>query len=117
MLHVRLIAPPESAPHVLQLLDASPSVTQLCVTEQSARKPPGDVVSFEVAREGATSVLEALWSRRAQLWSRTWTSASPSPRSGPKKKLPANRRRRWFGRIWSRAPAKKPASPSPTSVS
>ena len=60
MLHVRLIAPPESTPQVLELLDASPAVTHLCVNEQSARKPSGDVVSFDVAREGATSVLEGL---------------------------------------------------------
>jgi hypothetical protein len=58
MLHVRLIAPPETKPEVLRVLDASPAVTHLCVNEQSARKPSGDVVSFDVAREGATSVLE-----------------------------------------------------------
>lgn len=60
MLHVRLIAPPESTAEILQLLDASPAVTHLCLNEHSARKPSGDVVSFDVAREGATSVLEAL---------------------------------------------------------
>lgn len=60
MLHVRLIAPPESTAEILRLLDASPAVTHLCLNEQSARKPSGDVVSFDVAREGATSVLEAL---------------------------------------------------------
>jgi uncharacterized hydrophobic protein (TIGR00271 family) len=60
MLHVRLIAPPQTTSEVLQLLDASPAVTHLCVNEQAARKPSGDVVSFDVAREGATSVLEAL---------------------------------------------------------
>jgi uncharacterized hydrophobic protein (TIGR00271 family) len=60
MLHVRLIAPPESTSKVLELVDASPAVTHLCVTENSARKPAGDVISFDVAREGATSVLEAL---------------------------------------------------------
>jgi hypothetical protein len=90
MLHVRLIAPPGSTPQVLQLLDASPAVTHLCVNEQSARKPSGDVVSFDVAREGATSILEAVeistWTAMAQLWWKTWTSAFPSPRSGPKKK-------------------------------
>lgn len=60
MLHVRLIAPPESTAEILRLLDASPAVTHLCLNEQSARKPSGDVVSFDVAREGATSVLEAV---------------------------------------------------------
>ena len=60
MLHVRLIAPPETTPQVLQSLEISPAVTHLCVNEQSARKPSGDVVSFDVAREGATTVLETL---------------------------------------------------------
>jgi hypothetical protein len=60
MLHVRLIAPSESTQQVLQVLETSPAVTHLCVNEQSARKPSGDVVSFDVAREGATRVLEAL---------------------------------------------------------
>ena len=45
MLHVRLIAPPESTELVLQVLETSPAVTHLCVNEQSARKPSGDVVS------------------------------------------------------------------------
>ncbi len=60
MLHVRLIAPPESTSEVLRLLDGNPAVTHLCVTENGARKPSGDVVSFDVARESATEVLEAL---------------------------------------------------------
>jgi hypothetical protein len=60
MLHARLITPSESTPKVLQFLEASSAVTHLCINEQSARKPAGDVVSFDVAREGATSVLEAL---------------------------------------------------------
>ncbi len=60
MLHVRLIAPPESTMEVLRLLDGNPAVTHLCVTENGARKPSGDVVSFDVARESATEVLEAL---------------------------------------------------------
>jgi hypothetical protein len=51
MLHVRLITPHESTPQVLQFLEASTAVTHLCVNEQSARKPSGDVVSFDVARE------------------------------------------------------------------
>ena len=60
MLNVRVIAPPESTSEVLQLLDRSPAVTHLCVTENGARKPLGDVVSFDVARESATEILEAL---------------------------------------------------------
>jgi hypothetical protein len=41
MLHVRLIAPPESTGQVLQVLETSPAVTHLCVNEQSARKTIG----------------------------------------------------------------------------
>jgi uncharacterized hydrophobic protein (TIGR00271 family) len=60
MLHVRLIAPPELTSEVLRLLDGSHAVTHLCVNPNAARKPSGDVVSFDVARESATDVLEAL---------------------------------------------------------
>ena len=45
---------------MLQFLEASPAVNHLCVNEQSVRMPSGDVVSLDVAREGATSILEAL---------------------------------------------------------
>jgi Domain of unknown function (DUF389) len=44
----------------VQFLDTSPAVTYLWVSEGNARKPSGDVVSFDVAREGATSIFEAL---------------------------------------------------------
>jgi hypothetical protein len=102
MLHVRLIAPPETTSKVLQLLDASPAVTHLCVNEQSARKPSRDVVSFDVAREGATSVLEALrgfgLGGMAPLWWRISTSAFPNPRSRLRKRPLVNRRMLWFGR-------------------
>jgi uncharacterized hydrophobic protein (TIGR00271 family) len=60
MLHVRVIAPSESTLEVLRLLETNPAVTHLCVTENGARKPSGDVVSFDVARESATEVLQAL---------------------------------------------------------
>jgi len=56
ILHIRLIAPPETTSNVLQLLDASPAVTHVCIKEQSTRRRSGDLVSFDVARERATSV-------------------------------------------------------------
>ena len=103
---------------MLQFLEASPAVNHLCVNEQSVRMPSGDVVSLDVAREGATSILEALeasaWSRRAPSWSRTWTSVSPSPRLEPNKKPLANRPTRWSGSSWNKARARKLGSPSPT---
>ena len=103
---VRLIAPPESTSEILHLLDASPAVTHLCVNRQSARKPSGDVVSFDVAREG-TSVLEALrgWLRAAG------RNCGRKPRyqhlrighQGGRRNARRNLRTRWSGRVWSRA--------------
>jgi uncharacterized hydrophobic protein (TIGR00271 family) len=42
------------------VLEASPAVTHLWVSEGSARKPHGDVVSCDVAREAATGVIGRL---------------------------------------------------------
>lgn len=63
MLHVRVIAPPDLTDATLDLLGTSPAVTHLCVTVGAARKPAGDVISCDVAREGATAVIEALRDR------------------------------------------------------
>jgi uncharacterized hydrophobic protein (TIGR00271 family) len=60
MLHVRVISPPELTPVTVQLLQTSPAVTHLWVSEGSARKPEGDVVSFDVAREAASGVIGRL---------------------------------------------------------
>jgi hypothetical protein len=121
MLHVRLIAPPETTPDVLQVLDASPAVTHLCVNEQSARKPSGDVVSFDLAREGATSVLEVLRGfgleqKGAIVVENLDISISESAIRAEEETL-ASRRMQWSGNSWNKAQARKPGSPSPTSVS
>jgi hypothetical protein len=98
-----LIAPPELTSEILQLLDASSVVTHVCVNEQSARKPSGDVVSFDVAREGATSVLEALrgfgLNRKGAIVVENLISASLNRRSRQKKKRPASPRMRWSGKV------------------
>jgi uncharacterized hydrophobic protein (TIGR00271 family) len=60
MLHLRAICPPELTEMVLEHLEASPAVTHLCVSPGAARKPSGDVVTCDIAREGATAVIEAL---------------------------------------------------------
>src|SRR3954452_1080977 len=60
MLHVRVISPPALTAVTIQLLDASPAVTHLWVTEGSARKPHGDVVSCDVAREAASGIIGKL---------------------------------------------------------
>jgi uncharacterized hydrophobic protein (TIGR00271 family) len=59
-LHLRAICPPELTEQVLKQLEASPAVTHLCVSPGAARKPAGDVVTCDIAREAATAVIEAL---------------------------------------------------------
>ena len=121
MLHVRLIAPPESTELVLQVLETSPAVTHLCVNEQSARKPSGDVVSFDVAREGATSVLEALRGfgleqKGAIVVENLDVSISQSAIRA-EEETPGEPADAVVGSSWSRAQARRLGSPSPTSVS
>ena len=60
MLHMRVISPPELTPVTVQFLETSPAVTHLWVSEGSARKPEGDVVSCDVAREAASGVIGRL---------------------------------------------------------
>jgi uncharacterized hydrophobic protein (TIGR00271 family) len=60
MLHLRAICPPELTATVLERLETSPAVTHLCISPGAARKPAGDVVTCDVAREGATAVIEEL---------------------------------------------------------
>ncbi len=60
MLHVRVISPPDLTAVTVGLLQASPAVTHLWVSEGSARKPHGDVVSCDVAREAAAGVIGRL---------------------------------------------------------
>ena len=88
MLHVRLIAPPKSTPQVLQLLEASPAVTHLCVNEQSARKPAGDVVSS--TSPGAARPTKALkgfgLEQKGAIVVENLDISIPNPQSGPKKK-------------------------------
>ena len=60
MLHIRVITPTELTRATVELLEGSPAVTHLCVSEGSARKPHGDVISCDVAREAATGVIGRL---------------------------------------------------------
>ncbi|GAB2947528.1 DUF389 domain-containing protein [Micromonospora polyrhachis] len=60
MLHLRIIVPTERAAAVIDLLTADPAVTHLAVLPGAARKPAGDVVLCDVAREGADEVLRSL---------------------------------------------------------
>ncbi|MFC7247442.1 DUF389 domain-containing protein [Catellatospora aurea] len=60
MLHLRLIIPPHLSDAVVQALSANGAVAHLAVLPGAARRPAGDVVLCDVAREGANAVLEQL---------------------------------------------------------
>jgi len=60
MIHLRIVVPAERAARVLDLLDASPATTNLIHLAGAARRPRGDVVLCDVAREDASVVIEDL---------------------------------------------------------
>jgi uncharacterized hydrophobic protein (TIGR00271 family) len=60
MLHVRVIAPQSVTERVRQLLVADEAVAHVVVLRGAALSPRGDVVDFDVVREGASTVLEQL---------------------------------------------------------
>lgn len=60
MLHLRVIVPSDLTPAVIDLLAKAPEVTNLWHAPGVASKPPGDLVSCDVAKEEGSSILEAL---------------------------------------------------------
>lgn len=60
MLHLRVITPTDRTQEAVDLLRASPAATHVIVLPGAAREPEGDVVLCDVAREGASDVLQAL---------------------------------------------------------
>lgn len=60
MLHLRLIVPEDRTRDVVRLLAGDAAVTHLVVVPGAARQPHGDLVECDVAREGASLVLESL---------------------------------------------------------
>jgi uncharacterized hydrophobic protein (TIGR00271 family) len=60
MLHVRVISPTASTPQVENVLTREEAVVHLVVLPGAARAPDGDLVEFDVVREGATAVLDRL---------------------------------------------------------
>jgi uncharacterized hydrophobic protein (TIGR00271 family) len=65
VIHLRLVVLSDRCEAVIGLLDGAPSVINLVRFEGAARKPQGDLVTCDVAREDATRVLTAL--RRLRL--------------------------------------------------
>ena len=60
MLHIRVITPPDRRAALTAVLDADLSICNIVVVPGAARRPTGDLVQFDVAREAANGVLEQL---------------------------------------------------------
>jgi len=60
MLHVRVISPAPVTDQLTRYLAGEEAVTHLIVLPGTAQAPPGDVVEFDVVREGASRVLDTL---------------------------------------------------------
>jgi uncharacterized hydrophobic protein (TIGR00271 family) len=60
MLHVRVIAPEPVAARVMAALSGEEAVAHLIVLPGAALSPPGDVIEFDVVREGANVVVDRL---------------------------------------------------------
>jgi uncharacterized hydrophobic protein (TIGR00271 family) len=60
MVHLRIVVPSYQSEHALDLLDGIDSVCNLIFLERAARKPEGDVILCDVAREDASVVISDL---------------------------------------------------------
>ncbi|MBB6438927.1 DUF389 domain-containing protein [Streptomyces candidus] len=60
MLHVRVISPTGRTGDVLRIVAESPAAANVILLPGAAHAPKGDFVEFDVAREGANGVLDAL---------------------------------------------------------
>ena len=60
MVHMRIVVPSYQSEHVLDLLDDTPSVCNVVFLEGAARKPEGDVILCDVAREYASILVSDL---------------------------------------------------------
>jgi uncharacterized hydrophobic protein (TIGR00271 family) len=60
MIHLRIVVPSSRSERVMGLLEATPSVSSLACLQGAARKPPGDVILCDVAREDASVVIDDL---------------------------------------------------------
>ncbi|MGI5161220.1 DUF389 domain-containing protein [Microbispora sp. CA-102843] len=60
MLHLRVISPFQRTDQVVEVLDRTPGVTNVVLLAKAARRPEGDVVLADVAREAANTVIGEL---------------------------------------------------------
>jgi uncharacterized hydrophobic protein (TIGR00271 family) len=60
MVHMRIVAPPHSAEKALEVLLKSPSAVNVVHLQGAARKPDGDMLLADVAREDASLIVDDL---------------------------------------------------------
>jgi uncharacterized hydrophobic protein (TIGR00271 family) len=60
MIHLRIVAPEEPAHKVLELLCASPAVINVVHLRGASKKPKGDVILCDIAREEASVIISDL---------------------------------------------------------
>ncbi len=60
MVHLRIVVPSYETDHVVDLLEHTPSAVNLILLPGAARKPEGDVILVDVAREDASIVISDL---------------------------------------------------------
>jgi uncharacterized hydrophobic protein (TIGR00271 family) len=60
MVHLRIVVPSYQADHALDLLQHTPSVVNLIYLERAAKRPEGDVILCDVAREEASVIISDL---------------------------------------------------------
>lgn len=60
MVHLRIVAPEGAAEPALELLERAGSVCNVILLAGAARKPPGDVILCDVAREDASVIVDDL---------------------------------------------------------
>jgi uncharacterized hydrophobic protein (TIGR00271 family) len=67
MVHLRIVVPSYQSEHALDLLNGIDSVCNLVFLERAARKPEGDVILCDVAREDASVIISDLKELRVHL--------------------------------------------------
>ncbi len=60
MVHLRIVVPSHQSGHALDLLQNSPSATNLIFLERAAHRPEGDVILVDIAREDASVIISDL---------------------------------------------------------
>jgi len=60
MIHLRIVVPGPKSERVVDLLEGSTSVSSLARIEGASRKPPGDLVLCDIAREDASVLIDDL---------------------------------------------------------